>query len=113
MSYVHKIGSLIIIVIGSVSLLTAALLVVDIVRLLDIVHPNPTWKDYLEPLNRLLWSFVLTVIATILSIASGVWIVRGFYLNNSLRKAIDRLSIAFYFPHFIVAVYVLALAQAC
>lgn len=111
MSFVHKIGSLIVFTIGVVSLLAAALLVVDIVRLLDIVQPNPSWQDYAEPLNRLLWSSVLTVVATLISIGSGILIVRGFYLKQSLRKSIDRLSVAFYFPHFIVALYVLALAN--
>lgn len=111
MSFVHKTGSLIVITLGTVSLLAVALLVVDIVRLTELVYPLPTWQDYVEPMTRLLWSSILAMIATIISIVSGIWIVRGFYLQKTLKASVDRLSIAFYFPHFIVALYVLALAN--
>ncbi|MGB2991664.1 MAG: hypothetical protein WBB47_03420 [Paenisporosarcina sp.] len=112
MSFVHKVGSLIVITIGTVSLLAVALLVVDIVRLTELVYPLPTWQDYIEPMTRLLWSSILALIATIISIVSGIWIVRGFYLQKARKASIDRLSIAFYFPHFIVASYVLAVANS-
>jgi putative spermidine/putrescine transport system permease protein len=112
MSFVHKTGSLIIITIGTVSLLAVALLVVDILRLGELVHPKPTWQEYVEPMTRLLWSSILALIATVISIVSGIWIVRGFYLQKTLKASVDRLSIAFYFPHFIVALYVLALANS-
>lgn len=112
MSFVHKTGSLIVITLGAVSLLSVALLVVDIVRLSELVYPLPTWQDYVEPMTRLLWSSILAMIATIISLVSGIWIVRGFYLQKTLKSSVDRLSIAFYFPHFIVALYVLACANS-
>lgn len=112
MSFVHKTASLIVITLGTVSLLAVVLLVVDIVRLTELVYPLPTWQDYVEPMTRLLWSSILAIIASIISLVSGIWVVRGFYLQKTLKASVDRLSIAFYFPHFIVAIYILALANS-
>ncbi len=111
MSYAHKLGRGIVFSIGAISLFAVVLLLIDMIRLMELIKPMPSGQSYIEPLSRLIWSALLAVVATVFSIISGIWIVRGFYLQRSFKRTIDRLSIAFYFPHLIVALYVLAVAN--
>ncbi|MBC1229485.1 ABC transporter permease subunit [Listeria booriae] len=70
------------------------------------------WHEIIEVskqkriMGSVLYSLVVSVIATALSISIGVMIVRQSLLNPSVTKAITRLNISFYYPHFIVALYV-------
>lgn len=91
---------------GFVSIFAVAMLLWKMTML------GANWHEILEVsiqkriMSSVLYSLAISVIATLLSISIGVMIVRRVLVNPHVAKAITRLNISFYYPHFVVALYV-------
>ncbi|WP_430535169.1 ABC transporter permease subunit [Listeria rocourtiae] len=91
---------------GAVSLMAIVLLVWKM-RFL-----GANWQEIVEIsqqkriLTSIWYSLGVSAIATVLSIGMGILIVRQVLLHPRVAKSVTRLNASFYFPHFVVALYV-------
>ncbi|MBA3927098.1 ABC transporter permease subunit [Listeria rustica] len=106
MSIRKGVAWLIPVLLGAVSLMAIVLLVWKM-RFL-----GANWDGIVEVSRQkriftsVLYSLGVSVIATVLSIGLGVLIVRQILLKPKVMRSVARLNTSFYYPHFVVALYV-------
>lgn len=104
---IHKaVAWLILVGLGTVSLMAIVMLIWKM-RFLGI-----DWQEIFEIsqqkriLTSVWYSLGVSIIATMLSIGFGTMIVRQILLRPRVSKSITGLNTSFYFPHFVVGLYV-------
>lgn len=106
MSIRKGVAWLIPVLLGAVSLMAIVLLVWKM-RFL-----GANWDGIVEVSRQkriftsVLYSLGVSAITTLLSIGLGILIVRQVLLNPKVMRSVARLNTSFYYPHFVVALYV-------